>query len=640
MKFFGMKFSDVFNDHDIFHDDLRKSAYTVNPTIIPDIDLVVVLSGRTTVLGVDADGLQRPFDPSDDIERLKEGIQIARAVNALRANKKEDALVARDFVTPIFYNGRTIHNQHLRKALEQGIIQYPKELFIIRDIFPENTIGQVQSFKNYIREHHQHKNIAVVSSAYHLARVARTIGQDSPQVIYEEEGDHPMSQLNLFLYGVHKHEKRLGMVEDLQGEYHAMQRYSSGIAPSISRVQSKNVFFTDEDFHGGLAFNRALFWAQRGCLKTPSSLLHYFDEYVKEEAPFMHYQLKEWLNTRSLRGLRVLHHVPVVTNTLLKIACLIEAGAIVTVTNPSFMQPAAVAIESLHTAGIRYVADFDEIKDEPFDLYFDCGAELYQALGAPRMGAIELTASGDQFYRQQTLDFPVVSIDSTWTKQLETVFGCAESSHTAIAQLTGQNPAEKTWVIFGFGKIGRGLAYFCSQHDTPITIVDISETQRAAAQKLGLKAIDPQNNLALQHALAGADIVVTATGGKAVLDAYPYEWFKGKVLANMGIYDEYGSHFTEDEVLNRKAPVNFILKDPTPMKYIDPEFYIHNIAASFFRENLTAGVHALPEEVDQTILKRWCDYHAFPFDIIQQWFYVPESMAETKEETGFSLTVS
>lgn len=551
-------------------------------------------------------------------------------MNALRARKELNRLTSAEHVTPIFYNGRAIHNQHLRQALKQGLLDYPEELFIIRDIFPENTIGQIQSFKEYIA-HNQHTNVAVVSSGYHLARVARAIGQDSPQ-----SGDeHAIGQLNIFLFGVHKNEKRPGIADDLYGEYDAMRRYSSGVEPSISRLQSKNVFFNDEDFHASIHFNRAMFWVRNGyirTLKTPESLLRYFDEYLKSDAPFMHYQLMEFVKTRPLRGLRVLHHVPVVPNTLLKIACLIEAGAIVTVTNPSFMKPAQAAVESLHIAGIRYVSNLSDLKDESFDLYFDCGAELYQALGAPAIGAIELTASGDQFYRQQILNFPVISIDPTRTKQLETVFGCAESSHTAIKLLTGQNPADKSWVIFGFGKIGRGLAYFCSQNNTPITVVDLSAIQRCAARKLGLNAIDPHDEIALRKALIDADIVVTATGGKSILDPYPYEWFRGKILANMGIYDEYGPKFTEEEVLNRKAPVNFVLHDPTPMKYIDPEFYIHNIAGLFFKKDFKPGLHVLPETIDQSILQRWCVYHNFPFERIHQWFIAPELMSNTMEE--------
>ena len=275
MKFFGMKFHDYFNSHDGFTDDLRKSSYTKNPTIVPDIDLVYVLSGRTTALGSDADGLKREFDPSDDWERLCEGIRIAITINALRANKKVEELTIEDYVTPIFYNGRTIHNNDLKKALQRNLLPYyPKELFIIDSINPENTIGQIQSFNKYLSNHH-HENVAVVSSAYHLSRVARTIGLDSPQVTNENilEGrinnpfekwiDSPLSTLKLFLYGVHKNEKRSGMIFDISGERSAMQRYSSGENPSISKYSSKNVFFTNEDRDIYKSFSRVLFWGNR-----------------------------------------------------------------------------------------------------------------------------------------------------------------------------------------------------------------------------------------------------------------------------------------------------------------------------------------------------------------------------------------
>ena len=258
-NFFGMPFKKVFQTEDVFIQDLRKSAYTQNPTILPDIDLVLVLSGRATVLGEDADKLGRDFDSADDLERLKEGIRIATQVNALRAGKNPEQLKPEEFVTPILYNGRLIHNQALKRALAQGFISYPKELFIILDINPENTIGQVQSFKKYLALH-QHKNVAVVSSAYHIPRVARTIGNDSPQTETNEVIEHPIRSLNLFLFGVHKNEKRNGISEDLQGEHQAMITYSSGETASISRFQSRNTFFCNEDYFVARSFYHAKTW--------------------------------------------------------------------------------------------------------------------------------------------------------------------------------------------------------------------------------------------------------------------------------------------------------------------------------------------------------------------------------------------
>lgn len=272
-RFFGMTFEELFSAEDVFTDDLRKSALTPNPTLIPDIDLVYVLSGRSTALGADADKLDRPFDSFDDIERMREGVRIATQINALRAHKKPDELTSEEWVTPILYNGRAIHNKHLKEALEQGLIAYPKELFTILDIHPENTIGQIQSFKKYLADS-RHKNVAVVSSAYHIPRVARTIGSESPQV-YSEEDDSTLSELNLFLFGVHKQDKRNGIANDLQGEYRAMRSYSGGDKPSIARLQSNNTFFNDIDLSITKSFNRARFWhsviarpASKTCLFT------------------------------------------------------------------------------------------------------------------------------------------------------------------------------------------------------------------------------------------------------------------------------------------------------------------------------------------------------------------------------------
>nr|WP_244940973.1 NAD-binding protein [Legionella sainthelensi] len=339
----------------------------------------------------------------------------------------------------------------------------------------------------------------------------------------------------------------------------------------------------------------------------------------------MHQQLSEWRVTRPLVGLRILHHVPVVVNTLLKIACLLEAGADVTVTNPSdFCHAHPKAVSALKEANISYVETLHSLVGEKFDLYFDCGAQLYQFLGAPQIGAIELTGSGDHFYRHHNLDFPVISIDRTLTKQLETVFGCAESSHMALTKLTGIIPSETSWIIFGFGKIGRGVAYFCKQNKIPVVVVDISEKQRKLAQNLGIKAISPKNFNELERVLIEANVIITATGKKAILNDYPHSWFSGKVLANLGVYDEFGPHFSEDEVLNHKMPVNFVLEDPTPMKYIDPEFYIHNLASlMLLQEKLVNGVHGIPDEMDENIIQRWCSYHSFPLDQIKLWFFDP-----------------
>ncbi|WP_367608253.1 adenosylhomocysteinase [Legionella sp. W05-934-2] len=353
------------------------------------------------------------------------------------------------------------------------------------------------------------------------------------------------------------------------------------------------------------------------------SLLTFFQRYPITEAPFMHAMLQDWSRTRPLEGLKVLHHVPVVTNTLLKIACLHAAGADVTVTNPdSFVLAQAEAVDALNQAGIRYVTDLTTLKNEPFDIFFDCGGQLYQALGAPKMGVIELTGSGDEYYRSlSSLPIAVISIDRTLTKQLETVFGCAKGVGLAMTKLGIHDYARKSWMVFGFGKMGRGISYLCDSNQIPITVVDRDPNQCLQAEMLGLSAIDANDLNQLARLSAVSDIVITATGVKHALLQYPRTWFKDKILANVGVYDEYGPLFAASDVLNNKLPINFVLADPTPMPYIDPEFYIHNVVAlQLMQKSLSPGVHAPPNVVDEGIIERWCSLHGSSREIMDKWF--------------------
>ena len=75
-----------------------------------------------------------------------------------------------------------------------------------------------------------------------------------------------------------------------------------------------------------------------------------------------------------------------------------------------------------------------------------------------------------------------------------------------------------------------------------------------------------------------ADFVVTATGVKGALDRPQIVealLASNAVLANMGVEDEYGPSVPATRVLAEKKPLNFVLEEPTHLKYIDASLALH-----------------------------------------------------------------
>lgn len=346
-----------------------------------------------------------------------------------------------------------------------------------------------------------------------------------------------------------------------------------------------------------------------------------FEKYPQTVAPFLHHQYHDWLATKPLKGLRVLNHIPLVQNTLLKVACLVAAGADVVVSNHDFIKPDPYALMLLEKENIEYVKELSVLKNTTFDIYLDCCAVAYQTLNAPRIGAVELTASGDALFRQMQISTPIISIDRSFTKQLETIFGLAKSVELAMPALLQQDLTDSRWLVFGFGKIGRGIAYLCEKNKYDVTIVDMSALARHEAMQRNIAALDVMDVSAVQAAIQAADVIVTATGGEDVLRDYPSEWFRGKILANMGAFDEFGPRFEESEVLFAKRPINFSLPDPTPIEYIDAAMYAHNqVALDLLKLPRDAGVHDMQLEFDRSVIDRWCDYHNQSHQLISKWF--------------------
>jgi adenosylhomocysteinase len=112
---------------------------------------------------------------------------------------------------------------------------------------------------------------------------------------------------------------------------------------------------------------------------------------------------------------------------------------------------------------------------------------------------------------------------------------------------------------------------------------------------------------------------VTATGVKNALAAPELKkslLSTSAILANMGVEDEYGEAVPTEKVLNDKGPLNFILEEPTHLKYIDTSLALHAaLAERLVQETATleeapddtsvehaAGLRFPPQEIEQRLL--------------------------------------
>jgi adenosylhomocysteinase len=331
------------------------------------------------------------------------------------------------------------------------------------------------------------------------------------------------------------------------------------------------------------------------------------------EVPFLWNFTKRMEKEKLYKDLKILHNIPLSLETVCKLESLFKAGAKVTVTVNNLAQPAtqSQAIDILTRAGISVVFEHKKVSGE-YDFCLDCGAEFIDII-TPKKGIVELTRSGALVYADRKLNVPVVSVDDSKIKNLETYFGTSEAFLRAFLMLTNEDIKKKKFIIFGFGKVGKGIVNVLKPHTDNIVVIDISQQALDDANNIGVKAYNlTKERQAVEKEIVDSFAVLAATGIKHVISKNfnNKEIFRNKYLANIGI-DEFGALFEDGDILyDKKWPINFSLPNPTQMRYLDPSFYAHNIAIEIIiSRKLKAGYYTLPADIDDQILARWQEYH-------------------------------
>lgn len=352
--------------------------------------------------------------------------------------------------------------------------------------------------------------------------------------------------------------------------------------------------------------------------------------YEKNEYPALAALESEWTHTRPFDGLRVLVATPIYRNTMTEYRALVAGGADLLVGLSGMNDPDVV--DFMREWGVPVVTPAEMLEEESrgefVDLVLDCAGPF--AVLHPKIGFVELTRSGVHYYKN--VEKPVYVADSGIVKRIETSLGTGDGYFRALEKLGyGGDFEGKKLLVFGSGKVGSGIALQGVRRGCNVSVVtDLKRGQSqsvnpetmpagdfsAVLEQNDVAVVDCHDYAAVASLIENSDFVVTATGVKNALAAPELTealLSTKATLANMGVEDEYSEAVPAEKVLNDKGPLNFILEEPTHLKYIDTSLALHAALAerlvqetatledSASAENAT-GLRFPPQEIEQRLL--------------------------------------
>ncbi len=322
-----------------------------------------------------------------------------------------------------------------------------------------------------------------------------------------------------------------------------------------------------------------------------------YSRYDVSEFPSLDDQITCWQKSAPLSGVKILDATPVFFNTGLKYLSLLAAGAELTVSAHPELPSDENAVKFFRECGINVVTT--GVFDEEFDCICDC-AGMHKSVPS-RHGIVELTGSGAHAYLNWSA--PVFLADGGRVKVLETGLGTGNGLLRALEKLQYPALTDRKVLIFGGGKVGSGVALALGGAGAVCSIVDHPNSVRCKSKSVAVTDINDTDTI--RKKISEAWAVVTATGVKNAVASFHNELKNSSaVLINIGVEDEYGSDVPATRVLNAKHPLNFILDEPTLLRYIDPTMALSNLGViELLNKKCVNGLNYPPEELENRLLE-------------------------------------
>jgi adenosylhomocysteinase len=153
------------------------------------------------------------------------------------------------------------------------------------------------------------------------------------------------------------------------------------------------------------------------------------------------------------------------------------------------------------------------------------------------IGVTEETTTGvmrlEEMSAKGALAFRAINVNDSVTKsKFDNLYGCRESLVDAIKRATDVMVAGKVAVVAGYGDVGKGSAQALRALSAQVWVTEIDPINALQAAMEGYKVVT------MEYAADKADIFVTATGNKNVINYKHMEAMKDQaIVCNIGHFD-------------------------------------------------------------------------------------------------------
>ena len=267
----------------------------------------------------------------------------------------------------------------------------------------------------------------------------------------------------------------------------------------------------------------------------------------------------EYKEKQPLKGAKILGCLHMTIQTAVLIETLVKLGADVRWSSCNIFSTQDHAAAAIAQQGIPVYAWKGETeaeywwcikqtiegkKDWKPNMLLDDGGDLtalmhkeYSGLLQNVKGLSEETTTGikalNKMQAEKTLLVPVINVNDSVTKsKFDNLYGCRESLIDGIKRATDVMISGKTAIVAGFGNVGKGSAASLRQNGARVMVTETDPICALQASMEGYEVV------LMDDAIEKADIVVTATGNKDVVNADHMRKMKDySILCNIGHFD-------------------------------------------------------------------------------------------------------